>query len=159
MRVQVPFTAMLPGRKRTMKFTDPASSISKPSKGSDFNFDYLKDLPSCPPSNATQIDGTFYAFHSSIPPDPADFQTASARGSHPTADQCKRRSNSIWSDLIALKKKMEHLKKTNRLYCQYISAGKITSSDGVIDDGQGPHRSFWVCAKTSMHRIFTQQVL
>jgi hypothetical protein len=144
-RVQVPFTAIISGRK----MAEPAHDFSR-----------LQDLASCPPREATPVTGTFYAFHGSDPPDESDFRTSHERGVV-RADPCKCRANSIWSDLEALKRKIGHFKRSNARLFQYISAGDVCHEHGVClpFDVEPEHCSFWICGKTSMRAIFKNRVV
>jgi hypothetical protein len=132
-----------------------AQSNSKPIAHS---FDHLKSISSCPPPTATARDGTFFVFHDSNPPDEADFQTAAQRDAYPGKDECLRHSNSIWSDLEALRAKVKALKRRHGLRYNFISEGIVRQEHGVIEDEGGAHCSFWICAKHSMHKIFTKLV-
>jgi len=126
----------------------------------DYDFSRLNDIPSCPPAGAKSKEGKFYAFHGSDPPDESDFQTAAERSRPPNqnADECRLRSNSIWSDLAALQQKIRGFNRRHALRFRFISVGNIKQDSGVFAEGDGPHHSFWVCGKTSMHAIFTQRV-
>jgi hypothetical protein len=84
-------------------------STEKPTPG--YGFSRLADLDSCPPPSAIPVDGTFYAFHDCETPSPeTDFTTAAQRDDYPGANECERRSNSIWSNLEALKRRIQPLK-------------------------------------------------
>jgi hypothetical protein len=124
-----------------------------------YNFNHLHDIQNCPPQAAVAANGTFFAFHDSDPPDESDFQTAAQRNVFRGKDECVRRSNSVWSDLAALQGKLTDLKRRHPLRFSFISEGQLRNEHGVLDGGAGPHRSFWVCAKTSMHAIFTKRVI
>jgi hypothetical protein len=152
-RVQIPFTAVSPRWIMPPPTSNPSPSPSQPTH----DFSYLDDLSSCPPQDARPTDGTFYAFHDSNPPGPSDFQSAAQRNHYVGKDECQRRSNSIWSNLDALRKRIAPVRKRNPLIWQFISAGDVKTTSGVVA-GDGPHHSFWVCATTSMHAIFNRLV-
>jgi hypothetical protein len=128
-------------------------------KPHEYDFKRLGDLPSCPPPSAVSVDGRFFAFHASEKPDGGDFLTASQRNVFPHGDECKRRSNSVFDDLTAIKKLCDGLRRRGRgLTCKYISSGRILEENGVVLPDRSHHFSFWVCGTTSMHAIFKELV-
>jgi hypothetical protein len=156
MPVQVRFTAFAPGRKMGEHSQNSGTPQTQTDR-SGYQFGYLSDLESCPPGNAVAREGLFYAFHDSNPPDAADFQTAAQRMAYlgKKEDECKRRSNSVWSDLNALRSRVQELQRRHPMRYRHISSGQINAKHGLLDCGNGPHHSFWVCRTTSMHQIFT----
>jgi hypothetical protein len=132
--------------------------VDRATNSGDYDYDHLKDIQSCPPQGAAPEPGTFYAYHNSNPPGDEDFRTAAERGDYVGGDECQRRSNSIYSDLGALKKRVKAIKRRRPKENFFISSGEIKIEHGVLDDGDGPHRSFWVCGQHSMHAIFNRLV-
>jgi hypothetical protein len=142
-----------------MEPMDSDGPATKPDNKNNHDFTRLNDIESCPPPSADMREGIFYAFHASDPPGPADFKTAAGRGVYSGKDECKRRSNSIFSNLEEIGNLCASMRRRGRgLVCRYISAGKITPNSGVAVEDEGCHYSFWVCGKTSMHAIFTNRV-
>jgi|GEM_PF-4471218 len=142
-----------------MKCETPTESTG-PSGEAKHDFSWLADLKSCPPPDAQPIDGTFYVFHDFDPPSTeADFRTAAQRGQFESLDECARRSNSVWSDLAALKGRVADLKKRYPLRPFYISEGHVKKEHGVVKDSDKSHCSFWVCGRTCMHAIFKRRVV
>src|SRR5665213_2961628 len=126
---------------------------AEPFRNSPVPFDYLGDVPDCPPAGAVETNSVFYCCHEYNPAGPSDFRTAAQRNHFLGLDECRRRSYSIMRELRDAKS----LKKLYPMVRRFISAGDIVPHHGFVLHTGGryqSHHSLWLRGGVSMHAIF-----
>jgi hypothetical protein len=120
---------------------------------------FADELPdACPPGDAIDASGTFYATHRVSPPDVNDFRTAAARNAFKGQNECKRRGNSVMASL-----------DDARQLCRAYPDVHIHVSEGVLNQEHGKlledasmrypsHHTLWRYAGVTMHGIFDKVV-
>lgn len=120
---------------------------------------YADELPSaCPPADAFDATGTFYATHRMPSPDANDFRTAAARNAFKGQDECKRRGNSIMASLDDARQ----LCRAHPDVHVYVSEGALKAMHGkLLKNGSTrypSHYTLWRYTGVTMHHIFTKVV-
>jgi hypothetical protein len=143
------FIAMSEGNP--LKPSQPANATNVPH--------YADELPdACPPGDAVDATGTFYATHRVLPPNGNDFLTAAARNSFPGQNECKRRGNSVMASLDDAR----HLCRAHPDVHVFVSEGALNAAHGkLLEDGSRrypSHHTLWRYAGVTMHGIFIKVV-
>ena len=117
--------------------------------------EYEHELPDgCPPADAVDSDGSFYATHRNDPPGDDDFRTAAERGAFPRGDACERHGNSIMERV----EDALHLCRLHPDLHRYVSRGQLQPDYGVVSitpTKRFPsHHTFWRYKGVSMHDLF-----
>jgi len=116
------------------------------------------DWPSgCPPHDAVDPNGDFFACHKESPASADDFKTAAERGLHASRDACQRRGLSVCQTIDDAR---EIIRRFPRAF-RFVSKGALAAEHGKIKRTDGPvfsHHTFWKCRTLTFHQLFTQVV-
>lgn len=152
-------TLTIRATKVVVAMSDSDQAESKPAANALNLGQFADELPeACPPDDAIDASGTFYATHRLSPPDVNDFRTAAARNAFKGQNECKRRGNSVMASL-----------DDARQLCRAYPDVHVHVSEGVLKQEHGKllehgsmrypsHHTLWRYAGVTMHSIFVKVV-
>jgi len=111
----------------------------------------------CPPPDAVDPNGDFFACHKENPPSADDFKTAAEKGLHADRDPCQRRGLSVCRTADDAREVMRRFPRAFR----YVSKGVVGAEHGKVKKTAGPvpsHHTFWKCQTLTFQQLLTQVV-